>query len=204
MNYSEFFNNNYYDADEEVTSGDIATVDAPLGDDEDDTYEADGKAYVDFDPDEGCDPAYEDDDDPDVCPDCGRYPCVCGESDDIDPDQAYEDDDEDEYYDTPHGLIDSRRCREDDDDDDDLDDDDDVDEYYDIPHGLKDARCREDDDIDLDQAYEDDDLDAAAYEDDDYCPDCDTPYGLGDSRCREDDDIPDVDECGDYNLDPDY
>lgn len=194
MNYSEFFNNNYYDADEEVTSGDIATVDAPLGDDEDDTYEADGKAYVDFDPDEGCDPAYEDDDDPDVCPDCGRYPCVCGESDDIDPDQAYEDDDEDEYYDTPHGLIDSRRCREDDDDDDDLDDDDDVDEYYDTPHGLKDARCREDDDIDLDQAYEDDD----------YCPDCDTPYGLGDSRCREDDDIPDVDECGDYNLDPDY
>ena len=178
MNYSEFFNNNYYDADEEVTSGDIATVDAPLGDDEDDTYEADGKAYVDFDPDEGCedgdcDPAYEDDEDPDVCPDCGRYPCVCGESDDIDLDQAYEDDD-------------------------------DVDEYYDTPHGLKDARCREDDDIDLDQAYEDDDLDAAAYEDDDYCPDCDTPYGLGDSRCREDDDIPDVDECGDYNLDPDY
>lgn len=203
MNYSEFFNNNYYDADEEVTSGDIATVDTPLGDDEDDTYETDGKAYVDFDPDpdEGCedgdcDPAYEDDDDPDVCPDCGRYPCVCGESDDVDLDQAYDDDDE--YYDTPYGLIDSRRCREDDDEDDDLEDDDDddlddddVDEYYDTPHGIRDARCREDDDIDLDQTYEDDDY-------------CDTPYGLGDSRCREDDDIPDVDECGDYNLDPDY
>ena len=111
------------------------------------------KPYTDDDDDSDDDDDYEDDDDddddPDICPNCGRYPCVCGESDDIVLDQASEDDDEE--------------------DDDDDDEDPDI-----CPNcGRYPCVCGESDDIVLDQASEDDDEEDDDDDDDDDSDDDD-------------------------------
>ena len=92
MNYADFFNSNYYAADEDTTSGDIATVDAPL-------YPYDDPNCIEpvslADSDDPMDPALDDEvgegaDDASVCPNCGQDPCTC--EDDLDP--TCEDDDD--------------------------------------------------------------------------------------------------------------
>lgn len=94
MNFSDFFNSNCYATDEDTTSGDIATVDAPIFYSDDPVSLADSDNY---------DPALEGEED--VCPHCGQGPCVCGEgSDDFEDGEAdivadSEDDDEDDFED---------------------------------------------------------------------------------------------------------
>ena len=96
MNYAEFFNHNCYVADEDTTSGDIATVDAPLysyGDPYFDPNRVNPVSLVDSD--DPMDPTLDDEvgegaDDTSVCPNCGQDPCTC--EDDLDP--TCEDDDD--------------------------------------------------------------------------------------------------------------
>lgn len=93
MNYADFFNSNYYAADEDTTSGDIATVDAPL-------YPYDDPSHIEpaslVDSDDLMDPACDGEvgegaDDTNVCPNCGQDPCTC--EDDLDPTCEEDDDD---------------------------------------------------------------------------------------------------------------
>lgn len=121
MNYADFFNNNnYYAADEDTTSGDIATVDAPL-------YSYDDPDRIEpvslVDSDDLMDPACDDEvgegaDDTNVCPNCGQDPCTC--EDDLDPTCEDDDDFEDGGADI---VADSEDDDSDyDDEDDELDD----------------------------------------------------------------------------------
>lgn len=123
MNYAEFFNHNYYAADEDTTSGDIATVDAPLysyGDPYFDPNRVEPVSLVDSD--DLDDEVGEGADDTNVCPNCGQDPCTCENDlgcacgDDLDPTCEDDDDFED-------GGADMVADSEDgDDEDDDFDD----------------------------------------------------------------------------------
>lgn len=122
MNYADFFNSNYYAADEDTTSGDIATVDAPL-------YSYDDPSHIEpvslVDSDDLMDPACDDEvgegaDDTNVCPNCGQDPCAC--EDDLDPTCEDDDDFEDGGADIVADSEDDDSDYDDDDEDDELED----------------------------------------------------------------------------------
>ena len=200
MNYSEFFQHNYYaTTDEDTTSGDIATVDNPIYSYGDPYYDpnrplADSECEPDCDEEEGeLDPEYteiatEEEDEP--------FLDVTAEDEDDDEDDFEdEDDDEDDFED------------EDDDFEDDIDEEDEP--FLDVTAEEEEdsvcPNCGQDPCVcdEEDPACEDDDFEPDT-DVGDYDPTFEDAYQAGyDAAVREFDCIPDVDECGAYDNDYD-
>ena len=227
MNYSEFFQHNYYaTADEDTTAGDIATVDNPMYSYGDPYYDPNRTlADSECDPGDPEDPSCEEEGELDP-----EYTEIATEDDDPLEDPACEDEDDiedDDIDEEDEPFLDVTAEDDDDIEDDDYEDEDDYEDDIDEEDDYEDDIDEEDEPF-LDVTAEGDedsvcpncgqdpcvcDEEDPACEDDDFEPDTDVgdydptfedAYQAGyDAAVREFGCIPDVDECGAYDNDYD-